>query len=100
MPQNANDRLMGDAIVGAAANGNEERFLEWALVKNLPENADSTYKANVQGAVETIARHYALGEEASHSISAHVKCLNDMDAVIRQGFLIGLSEGWPEESDC
>lgn len=99
MPQNANDRWMRDAIVAAAANGNEESFLERALGKNLPENADSTYKANVQGAVETIARHYALGEEASNSISAHVKSLNDMDAVIRQGFLTGLSEGWPEESD-
>lgn len=98
MQQNANDRWMRDAITAAAANGNEESFLETVLEKNLRENADSTYKANVKSAVQTVSRHYALGNSTS-SVSQHLQGINNTHAAIREGFLTGLSEGWPEESN-
>lgn len=99
MPQHVHDRWMRDGIAAAAANGNEESFFERLLEKNLPENADSTTKANVQSTVETVARHYALGSPASSVVSQQLKALTGTHAAIREGYLRGLSDGWPEDAE-
>lgn len=95
--QNAGDRWMRDGIAAAAANGNENSFLTRALEKQLPEDADSTYKANVKNVVEAVSRHYALGEDPSATVSGLITKLGGADAAITSGFLSGLAEGWPEE---
>jgi hypothetical protein len=94
--ENVNDRWMRDGIAAAAAN-NDESFLTRAFEKNLPENADSTFQANVGSVIETVSRHYALGEDSQASVSELFIKLNDAHPVIKEGFLSGIADGWPDD---
>lgn len=94
--ENANDRWIRDGIAAAAAN-NDESFLSRILEKSLPEGADSTYQANVKTVVETVTRHYALGEDSPASVSGFLSKVNGTHPAIQEGFLSGLADGWPED---
>lgn len=94
--ENANDRWIRDAAIAAGAK-NESSFLTHILQKQLPEHADSTYKANVNSAIEKVSAHYALGEEPGDSLSGFLLALENADPVIGTAFLNGLAERWPEE---
>lgn len=93
----ANDNAIQHATMTAAAN-NEISFLSNVLQKQLPENADSTYKANVGFVVENIASHYALGESPQNSVTDYLVQLESADPVIASAFVTGLAAEWPENS--
>jgi len=95
MDQNVNDRWIRDAGMAAAAK-NDETFLNHIFTKHLPENADSTYKANVSTPVERVAGHFALGEN-NGSVTQYLNWLPDADVTIGTAFVAGLAEEWPED---
>ncbi|MEX2344566.1 MAG: PVC-type heme-binding CxxCH protein [Balneolaceae bacterium] len=97
LEENANDQWIRDSGTAAAAK-NEVSFLNHVLQKELPANADSTYKANVSSAIERVSAHYALGDEPANSISGFLLALENADTAIGTGFLRGLAERWPEEA--
>ncbi|MDX1592422.1 MAG: hypothetical protein R3283_10685, partial [Balneolaceae bacterium] len=80
----------------AAASKNDNSFLDHVLTKEIPENADSTYKANVGFVVETVAGHYALGESPESSVSDYLTKLESTDPVIASAFIRGLAAEWQE----
>lgn len=94
MGQNVNDQWIRDAGTAAAAN-NDESFLQHIFSKQLPPNADSTYKANVRIPVQRVVRHYALGDDSSALIDYLVE-IENANPTIALGLVAGLSEGWPE----
>lgn len=94
---NANDQGIRDASLAAAAK-NDLSFLDHILDKQLPENADSTYKANVSFVVENAASHYALGESPQSSVSDLLVKLESADPVIASALVRALAAEWPEES--
>ncbi|CAN5190542.1 hypothetical protein BH23BAC3_BH23BAC3_33180 [soil metagenome] len=96
MEENINDQWIRDAGSAAAAR-NDESFLKHVFTKQLPEQADSTYKANVRTPVERVAGHYALGEN-NGSISEYLSSLCETDVSIGTAFVAGLAEGWPEDA--
>ncbi|MDZ7719198.1 MAG: PVC-type heme-binding CxxCH protein [Balneolaceae bacterium] len=94
---NVNDRWIRHAGTAAAAN-NDISFLDHVLQKQLPENADSTFKANVQSVVESVASHYALGESPQNSVSDYLVKLSSADSVIASAFIAGIASEWPDNS--
>lgn len=94
MEQNVNDRWIRDAGSAAAAR-NDESFLKHIFTKQLSENADTTFKANVRTPIERVARHYASGDQ-NDSVSEYLFSLEETDPLIGIGFIAGISEGWPE----
>lgn len=94
---NANDLWIRHAGTAAAAN-NEISFLDHVLSKQLPENADSTYKTNVGFVVENVASHYALGDTPQDSVSDYLVKLKSADPAIASAFITGLAAEWPKES--
>lgn len=96
LSQTANDRWMRDAAISAAAN-HEESFLTHVLTKTLPQQADSTYKANVENAIYQVARHFAMGD-LNGSVYDYLSQLDGVDEAIGIGLVRGVAAGWPEES--
>lgn len=94
--ENANDRWMRDAAV-AAAGKHENSFLTQIFQKQLPENADSTYKANVKSALEGFSAHYSMGDNAEDNISDYLLELENADSSIGVGFVNGLANRWPAD---
>lgn len=94
---NAKDKAIQHASMAAAAK-NEISFLDQILQKQLPENADSTYKANVGFVVEKVASHYALGDSPQNSVANYLTQLDSADPVIASAFVTGLAAEWPEDS--
>jgi azurin len=76
---------------------NELSFLNQLLEKQLPEHADSTYRANVGVVAERIAGHMALGDDPAHSLFGLLVKLEGADAVIGSAFVEGLNENWPDD---
>lgn len=95
--ENANDQSIQHASMAAGAK-NESSFLNQVLQKQLPENADSTYKANVGFVVEHVAGHYALGESPQYSVAHYLTMLETADPTIASAFLRGLAAEWQEDS--
>ncbi|MEX0770396.1 MAG: hypothetical protein WD035_06665, partial [Balneolaceae bacterium] len=95
-PQNVNDQWIRDASTAAAAQ-NEQSFLTHILKKQIPQNADSTYQANIRTVMERVSRHYALGSDPSSSIAEFLYNLEEANPVMGLGFLTGVSDGWPED---
>jgi putative membrane-bound dehydrogenase-like protein len=95
--KNANDKGIQHASMAAGAK-HEASFLNQVLKKQLPENADSTYKANVGFVVENVASHYALGESPQYSVADYFAMLEMADQTIASAFIRGLAAEWPEES--
>lgn len=96
--ENANDQGIRHASMATGAK-NENSFLKRALQKQLPENADSTYKANVGFVVENVAGHYALGESPHRSVSDYLTMIIEpADPNIATAFIRGLASEWPDES--
>lgn len=95
--ENANDRWIRDAATAAAAN-NEIAFLEHALQKELPEDADSTFRANVSQVLEKVGRHFALGDHPEQQVTGLLLAMDSADVAIGLGFLEGLTDGWPEDA--
>ena len=98
MEENANDRWLRDAITAAGAN-NDQSFLAHVLTLELPESADSTFKENVKTGIQRVARHFALGEDASERVEELLLILENSDETIGAGFIDGLAQGWPEDSE-
>jgi uncharacterized protein len=98
MEQNANDRWLRDAVTAAGAN-NEHSFLSHVLTLKLSESADSTFKENVKIGVQRVARHYALGENASEYAEDFLLMIEEADETIAAGFVEGLAQGWPEGTE-
>jgi uncharacterized protein len=98
MEENVNDRWLRDAVTAVGAR-NELSFLNHVLTKELPESADSTFKENVKTGIQRVARHFALGENASDQIEEFLLILENTDETIGAGFIDGLAQGWPEESE-
>jgi uncharacterized protein len=96
LEENANDRWIRDAATAAAAQ-NEHSFLNYLLDKQLPEDADSTYRANVGWVAERIAGHMALGDDPEHSLFALLVKLEGADPAIGSAFVEGLTENWPDD---
>ncbi len=96
MEENINDQWIRDAGSAAAAR-NDESFLNHVFTKQLPEQADSTFKANVRIPVERVAGHYALGEN-NGSVAEYLSLLSDADVTIGTAFVAGLAEEWPEDA--
>ena len=94
---NVNDQWIRDAGTAAAAN-NDLSFLDHVLQKQLPENADSTYKANVSFVVENVASHFALGGDPASSVADYLLSLENADQTIGTAFLDGLTSEWPEDA--
>lgn len=94
--ENANDRWMRDAAV-VAAGKHENSFLSHVMQKHLPQNADSTYKANVSSALESFSAHYSLGENVHDNISDHLLALENADPSIGTGFVSGVANRWPAD---
>jgi uncharacterized protein len=94
MDKNVNDRWIRDAGTAAAAR-NDESFIKHIFSKKLPQNADSTYKANVQMPIQRVTRHIALGDDAE-SLIDYLSEIENADPVIALGIVAGLSEGWSE----
>nr|WP_255695639.1 PVC-type heme-binding CxxCH protein [Rhodohalobacter sp. 614A] len=97
LERSAKDKAIQHASMAAAAN-NEISFLDQILQKQLPENADSTYKANVGFVVENIASHYALGDSPGNSVSDFLVQLTSADSAIASAFVTGLAAEWPDDS--
>lgn len=93
---NINDQWIRHAGTAAAAR-NDASFLDGIFQKELPENADSTYKANVSFVVENVSSHFALGEDAAGTVTHYLIELENTDPIIGTSFLGGLAAGWPEE---
>ncbi len=96
MEQNVSDRWLRDAGTAAAAQ-NDVSFLDHVFTKQLPENADSTYKANVAIPVERVARHFALSDADNGKVAGYLSSLPDLDVTLGSAFVAGLAEAWPEE---
>jgi putative membrane-bound dehydrogenase-like protein len=96
--ENANDQGIRHASMAAGAK-NENSFLSRVLEKQLPENADSTFKANVGFVIENVAGHYALGESPQRSVSDYLTMIIEpADPMIASAFIQGLAAEWPDES--
>jgi len=97
MRQNATDRWLRDAITVAAVQ-NKESFFDRLFQKQLPERADSSFKANVRIVVEKVSSNFVLsGSKVTTSVIEYLSLLDDVDPTISTGFLAGIAEEWPED---
>jgi uncharacterized protein len=94
LEENANDRWIQDAAT-AAASKNHDSFLPRILEKTLPENADSTFKANAATVVERVTRHVVLGDDPGLAAGL-LPDLTGADPAFQSGVLNALAEHWPE----
>jgi hypothetical protein len=93
---NANDPHLRDALVVAGAQ-HDVSVLRSALTRDVPESADSTYRANVGEVVRTMSTHYAA-QTPSESIMGQLDLLNESEPFLADAVLSGVLEGWPEEA--
>ncbi|MEX0778241.1 MAG: PVC-type heme-binding CxxCH protein [Balneolales bacterium] len=87
----ANDRWIRDAAT-AAGSRHDRSFLAHILDKEINQNADSTYKANVASAIERITRHHA-DKGASGALAGQLASLRNTDHTIGLAFVGGLAAG-------
>jgi len=93
--ENARDRWLRDAIA-IAGSQNDQSFVSHILKKRIPEQADSTYKANVDFTVQQVSKRFASEGDTSNEIIEYLSLLENGDTTIGNAFLTGIAEGWQE----
>lgn len=89
--ENVEDRWVHDALIAAGAQ-HDTYFLQSALPQRLPDDADSTHRANIGEVVRTVATHYAQ-ESSSEVPGPMADFIDEGDPFLTDAFLRGLLEG-------
>lgn len=93
---NVTDPRLRDGLVIAGAQ-HHMGFLRSVLAHNAPEQADSTYRAQVRSVIETVSTHYAA-QVPSATIAELLGLLPKSTPFIAEAFLHGVVEGWPDDA--
>jgi hypothetical protein len=93
---NVQDPQLRDALTVAGAQ-HHDRFLASVLTHHVPEQTDSTYRAQVGSVIETVSEHYAA-QTPSASITNLLGHLDGSAPFLAEAFLRGVVEGWPEDA--